>query len=225
MTPPATLLGVCGVDREGVRIAPYVDSWVASGGRPERLHGMLEDLGEAIPIRGVISLGVCGALDPALKTGDVVVARAVWDGVQGFACDAGWSERLAGATGARPVEHVFGVDRPAVDPKVKVAVFAVTRAAVVDMESHVVARWAAGLGAPMAVLRVVSDDASRGLPLSALAGMGEDGRVDVGAVLAGLARRPWELPALIRTGRDSGMAFEALGKAAESAGVGMRLEG
>ena len=78
------------------------------------------------------------------------------------------------------------------------------------------ARWAAERSIPIAVLRVVSDDAAHGLPPSAVAGMGEDGQVKIGRVLAGLLRRPSELPALIRTGSDVGAAMARLKRAAEA---------
>lgn len=45
--------------------------------------------------------------------------------------------------------------------------------------------------------------------------MKPDGGVALGAILASLARNPAQLPALIRTGRDAGAAFEALGRACD----------
>ena len=50
-----------------------------------------------------------------------------------------------------------------------------TGAAAADMESHVVARLAAELGLPFAVLRVIADPAEREVPPAALAGMRADG--------------------------------------------------
>ncbi|PNA16073.1 phosphorylase, partial [Pseudomonas sp. MPR-R1B] len=40
----------------------------------------------------------------------------------------------------------------------------------------------------------------------------------LGAILASLARNPAQLPALIRTGRDAGAAFQALRDALASVG-------
>ena len=40
--------------------------------------------------------------------------------------------------------------------------------------------------------------------------MRPDGGMDIGAVLIELAKRPWELPALIRTGVEAEAAFRAL---------------
>jgi hypothetical protein len=85
-----------------------------------------------------------------------------------------------------------------------------TGALAADMESHVVARVATRLGLPFAVVRTISDGADRCLPRAAQAGMRPDGAMDVTAVLASLARRPWETPALIRTGMEAETAFRAL---------------
>ena len=52
------------------------------------------------------------------------------------------------------------------------------------------ARIAAELALPFAVLRVIADPAERALPPAALAGMRTDGGMDVGAVLASLAKSP-----------------------------------
>ena len=83
-------------------------------------------------------------------------------------------------------------------------------AAAADMESHVVARTAAELALPFAILRVIADPAERELPPAALAGMRADGGINVGAVLASLARSPRQLPALIRLAAEAGRARAAL---------------
>ena len=78
------------------------------------------------------------------------------------------------------------------------------------MESHLAAAAAARLGVPFAVLRAVSDAADDDLPVAAQAGFSPDGRTNIAAVLAALARRPGEFPALIRTARNAGKALAAL---------------
>ena len=92
----------------------------------------------------------------------------------------------------------------------KQTLFAATGAAAVDMESHIVGRVAQRHGLPFAVVRTVSDAADHALPPAALAGLKEDGQADIGAVLWSLARRPRQLPALLRTARSAGLGFKAL---------------
>ena len=84
------------------------------------------------------------------------------------------------------------------------------------METHAVARAARAAGLPFAVVRAVSDSAAFALPRAAQAGFKADGEPDVGAVIAALVRRPWELPALIRTAVDAERAFRSLAVAAQA---------
>jgi len=93
----------------------------------------------------------------------------------------------------------------------KSALFEVSGGALaVDMESQVAARFAAMRQLPLAALRVISDDASHALPPAALVAMTPDGGIALGKVLWSLARNPLQLPALIRTGSQSGKAFKKL---------------
>lgn len=105
----------------------------------------------------------------------------------------------------------------------KAALYAQTGAIAVDMESHIAARVAARHGLPFAILRTISDTADHALPPAALVGMNPDGSVALGAILKSLAKNPAQLPALLRTGRDAGAAFRALGRALgalEAVGIG-----
>jgi hypothetical protein len=90
-------------------------------------------------------------------------------------------------------------------------------AVLVDMESHVAAQVAAARGLPFGVVRVVSDKATASLPQAVLAGLAEDGSMNLMGVLGALARDPRQFPALIRTGRDADAAFKALNVAARLA--------
>jgi hypothetical protein len=66
------------------------------------------------------------------------------------------------------------------------------------------------------VLRVILDSAGRAIPWSAQAGLGRDGRARALPVLARLATRPQELPALLRLARETRQALAVLsGLAAE----------
>ena len=96
----------------------------------------------------------------------------------------------------------------------KSALRAASGAVAVDMESAAVARLAREAGIPFAVVRAVSDPAQRALPMAARAGFGADGVADIGAVLQALLRRPYELPALIRTAIEAEAGFSALKRAA-----------
>ncbi len=163
---------------------------------------------------GLISFGLCGALDPALRVGDLLIADAVVSAASRVTADAAWTAALREAIpGARRGDIAAG-DHILDSPAAKDALRRASGAAAVDMESHHVARAAQAAGLPFAVLRAVSDGAARVLPRAATAGFRADGEPDVAAVLRALARAPWELPALIRVALEAEAAFKALARAA-----------
>ena len=124
--------------------------------------------------------------------------------------DPDWTNRLLAALPGARLGLVAGSDVMVADAAAKAALHAATGALAVDMESHIAARVAQRHGLPFAAARTISDGADRALPRAAQAGMKPDGDMDVLAVMAALARRPWELPALFRTGMEAEAAFAAL---------------
>ena len=160
--------------------------------------------------RAVVSFGLCGALDPALRAGDLVIGEAVVFQGGRLACDPRLVAVLAAALPGARLGAVAGVERIVEGAAEKAALYARTGAVAADMESL----GAASAGLPFVVLRAVSDAAHRTLPRSAIAGFSASGEPDVGAVMRALARRSWELPALIRTALEAEAGFRALARAA-----------
>lgn len=220
------LLVACGLAREAAIIARPGVTVVAGGGDGARLERDLEAaIGGAT---AVLSCGVAGALDPRLRAGDVVVgdlAPYPFPGEgRGPASDCSQpgsglrrgSEFIGWVAHHLPDAHrgtIAGVDAIIASAAEKAALHAATGALAVDMESHIAARVAKRHGLPFAILRTISDTADHALPPAALVGMRPDGGIALGAILASLARHPGQFPALIRTGRDAGAAFAALGRA------------
>lgn len=172
-------------------------------------------IADALPrARGLISFGLCGALDPDLGVADLVVA----DGVVGEdgerAADAAWTAALRAALPHARAGLAASGEAIVGSVEAKALLRRASGAAIVDMETHAVAQAAREAGIPFAVVRAVSDTAAFALPRAAQAGFKADGEPDIGAVVAALVRRPWELPALIRTALDAGMAFGSLRRAA-----------
>ena len=224
-----TLLVVTGLLAEAqVAAGPGVET-LAGGGAVD-LAGRLDDHVARLRPSALLSFGVAGALDPALRVGDVVVAaevsgagetaRAPWI----VPADAAWSAALLAATGARQ-GRAAGLGAPAATPAIKASLRGSTGATVVDMESAAVALVARERGLPFAVLRVVSDAAGDALPRAALAGLRTDGSTDALAVLGGLLRRPGDLPALLRTARDFGRAMTRLRDVRSVAGASFAFPG
>ncbi|MBM3634503.1 MAG: hypothetical protein FJW99_04330 [Actinobacteria bacterium] len=160
-------------------------------------------------VTAAISVGFCGALDPALERGDVVVPATVRDATTGDAwhCDADLA-RGAGAQGGTLVT----TDRVVSLPVERSALSGLA----VDMESAGTARACARAGIPFAAIRAVTDRADDVLP--DLHGV-VDGRGDVHAmrVLGRMASRPSEIAAWIRLARGARSARRGLLPAVQAA--------
>jgi len=203
------MLAVCGLTREAEIAGNAGVVAVAGGGDAVGLAKKLDALhGD---ITGVISIGLGGALSPHLKAGDVVIGERVVSGPEVYPCDSKWRVFLAARTGAPHQGAITGSDIVIASAVAKAELFHASGGAlVVDMESQVAARFAAKRNLPLAVLRVISDDASHALPPAALVAMQPDGGISIARVLWSLAINPLQLPALIRTGRHSEKAFREL---------------
>ena len=186
---------------------------ICSSSDPQQLRALLT-IFDPTTIRGVISFGVAGGLDPSLRSGDVVVATEVLAG------DTRWlagltlneDEIASVALGRRRVVRggLAGVEDVVVARDGKAALRSETGAAAVDMESHIAAAYAAEAGLPFAALRVISDPASSELPALARSAIKPNGDIDLRKVLRGLARNPMSLRALVSTGIDFNRALRSL---------------
>ena len=214
-----TVLAVTGLAKEAriVGVAGVVA--VAGGGKSESLAAKLNALhGD---IRGVISIGLAGALSPYLKVGDVVIADQVMTGLEKWDCHEAWRVRLTSRLPAAHQGQLFGSDVIIENAETKSGLHQATGALAVDMESQIAARFAASRNLPLAGLRVISDDAGHVLPPAALVAMRPDGGIAIGRVLGSLLRRPQQLPSLVRTARASNKAFAELLRCLDLCGVGI----
>lgn len=212
-TDPRPVLIVTGLVQEAKIAAGPGMTVICSSSDPVQLRSLLADF-DPTTVRGVISFGVAGGLDPDLKSGAVVVATEV------VASNSRWSasealsdELIAGAGVGR--QKVFrgglvGVEKVVTGQAGKAALRSEFGAAAVDMESHIAAEFAAKAGLPFAALRVVSDPASRALPEIATTAIKPNGDIDMGKVLRGIARNPLVIRALVSTGRDFNRALRSL---------------
>jgi adenosylhomocysteine nucleosidase len=159
---------------------------------------------------GIISFGVAAGLARELAPGDCVIASGVRTQEAYFPADRVWASRLVAALPGSVHADIAGTDTLLVHPAQKRALHECSRAVVADMESHIAARLAAEQRVPFAAVRVVIDPVEETLPPAAEVGLREDGSPDVPAVLKSLARRPTQLPALVRTACCASVAKKAL---------------
>jgi len=214
------ILAVVGMTREAKILvgAPVV----IGGGDLAGLTGRLEDELRG-GVAGVVSFGLCGALDPALKVGDLVIGEAVADGSDSFDADAAWVSRIAALLPEAKLGRFARAERPVATAAEKADLRQAASAIAVDLESFPVARLARWFGVPFAVIRAVSDAADRALPPAAQVGLGADGRPAIGPVFASLKSNPWQIGALIRTALEAEDGFHALERARQL--LGPRLAG
>lgn len=214
-----TILAVTGLAKEAEMVGVADVVAVAGGGDAASLADKLNALhGD---IRGVISIGLAGALSPHLKVGDCIIADQILTGAESWDCQETWRVRLTSRLPHAHQGQLFGSDVIIENPETKSGLYTATGALAVDMESQVAARFARARNLPLAGLRVISDDASHVLPPAALVAMKPDGGIAIGRVLGSLLRRPTQVPALIRTARASNKAFAELLRCLDLCGVGI----
>jgi adenosylhomocysteine nucleosidase len=148
---------------------------------------------------GLLSFGLCGGLDPALRPGALLIPDAVLDGATRHATGPAIAARFGG-----PTPHLLlGASQVAATATEKRWLRETTGADAVDLESGAVARVAAEVGLPFAVLRAVCDPAEQDLPPAALVALDGKGAIGLVRVLASLAARPAQLPALLALARQA----------------------
>ncbi|MGY4344147.1 adenosylhomocysteine nucleosidase [Bradyrhizobium sp. GM7.3] len=164
---PRPILIVTGLVQEARIAAGPGMAVICSSSSPTQLRALLTVL-DPETIRGVISFGVAGGLDPTLRSGDVVLATEVLAGDTRWAAGLSLGDDLIDrlTSGRRRVVRgsLAGAEEVVTGRSCKAALHSETGAAAVDMESHIAAAYAAEAGLPFAAVRVISDPAHRALP-------------------------------------------------------------
>lgn len=212
---------VCGLKAEAACLAPVSAVVVVrpAGGDPDRAAWLAETL-VADGVAALVSFGLAGGLDPTLAPGDLIIADTILGPVPAppVAAPPTWTATLAAhartAGCVVRIAPVIGAAAAVATPADKRALFELSGAAAVDLESHAVARVAAAAGLPVTALRAIGDPAGRGLPACAAAALAPDGSPRLAPVLRGLARRPSDLWPLLRVAADSARALGTLRRAA-----------
>jgi adenosylhomocysteine nucleosidase len=171
---------------------------------------------------GIISFGLTGGLDPALRIGDWVIGDRLTGAIE-VETDRGWTAALAKRLPQARIGAFFADGRMIDTVAEKLALGERFGALAVDMESHVAGAVAAGRGLPFAIVRCVSDGARHLLPHAITVSMRPDGGVDARAMLASLARRPGQAADIARTTAGFAKAIRALRAGAARIGPRMAL--
>jgi nucleoside phosphorylase len=163
----------------------------------------------AQPYTICIASGFAGALKPEHAIGSILAAEAVQQ--IGKSKTMPSSRRLVlaaendGAFRSKMFLTSDSVIRTAQE-KIQLAPFGDA----VDMESFSILSAAHEHKISAVAIRVISDTSTRDMPMFLDTMVDDEGRVRIGGVVRKIVRHPIQLPALIRLGRDSRTAAEAL---------------
>lgn len=133
----------------------------------------------------ILNIGFCGALDPALKVGDLIHSPG----------------------------HLTTSDRVAVTADEKRCLYESTGASAVEMECEIVHAKARELGVPFRCLKAVSDTASDDLPLDFNEFRDSAGRFSRARIALAAMQQPFRtVPGLLRLDRNCRVAAEKIGE-------------
>lgn len=197
------------------RLAPV---GLAATSLSARFPALLEGLDHPL----VISAGVCGALDPAVSCGSLVLPETVI-GPRGerYGAAVAHHRRHAAALSGHGMRFAIGalvtVPDVAATPEAKTKLREATGAIAVDMESVLILRAASEAGCPGLVLRGVSDGAGDSLSPELAALMTAEGRVLKARAAETVLRHPGILPKALKLWRATRGALAAVAEALQSA--------
>lgn len=218
---PAPRVGfVCATPAEAAPLAPWCETGAVAARVVGSESGGAAEAARALALDGcrvIVSWGVATALHPSLAPGDILVPDEVRDREgRGWRLDrtllppaADRAARLRAAAAGSGVT-VLGLDRPVPVAAEKAELHRRTGAALADLETHAVARAAAGGGCRVVALRAISHPATRDLPPLAVAALGGGAHPRGLASLLRLLRRPGQIGRVLAAWRDGERALAAL---------------
>ena len=183
--------------------------FVISGMGPGRATRAMEAV-TSTEYSAVVAAGLAGSLRPELEVSDIVIPNAVCGTSEHSAqliCDAALCAEGVSA-GGKFIETLVSSESIAttVEEKHRLG----KGADAVDMESFSVLASAQRLKIPAVAIRAISDRHDQALPLDLSTTVDERGQVSIGRVLKLAAGKPGQIASLMKLGRDSKAAAEAL---------------
>lgn len=158
-------------------------------------------------LEAVISVGLCGALDPALREGQIIVATQV--------CTPASEELFPACPVEAEQPFVSGVfvsqDRIATTTDEKAQLRQRCSASAVEMESFGIAVRAKRANLPFCCIKVISDRADESFKLDFNQSRSKEGRISRGKIVLKVVAQPGVIPELFRLRRRAEWASGALG--------------
>jgi len=180
--------------------------WMVANGAGATHAGDAVDVGyPACRPEVIVSMGFCGALDPALEIGDVFGATAVESAGRRFRVCLPVSD-IPHATGV--LASIGHVAQTAAEKRALRA----SGAAAVEMEAAGVAQRAAEYGLPLFCVRSVTDRAGESFVTDFNGALRSDGHFDTIRILSSAMRKPGQaFPELMRLRKYCNVATHTLG--------------
>ena len=185
------------IDLNGAKFAREVlrdgDRWllVANGPGPRSVEEVLR---QKMEVSGIVNTGFCGALDPSLRVGDIVV----WG-------DVPCSSRVVRG-------EISSSDHVVVTREEKQRLREKTGAIAAEMEAGAVKKIADDWQVPFYCVRAVSDTADEDMPLDFNLYRDKAGRFSLPRIALAAMSRPFtRIPALRRLEANCNVASESLG--------------
>lgn len=178
------------------------------------------DLCNQKKITGLISLGVAGALNGSLQSGDLVLPERVLLATKSYSTDSEWRIRIQ----HNLPKHINVVHDPLVTSTTvlstevdKRALASQSGGCAVDMESGAIAAVAAEKGIPFLAMRAISDPLHLSPPAALMTALQPDGRVKPVSLLTLLLKRSVSLSELLHLAPGMRAACKTLKQVAQSA--------
>ena len=173
----------------------------ANGPGPKLAAQAVDVVHERAQVDGLVSIGFCGALAPALAPCDIFVATEV--------LGAGAVSRPADSMRPFKTGKLLSIDRVASTAAEK-SELRKTGADAVEMEAGAVAERAEHWNLPFYVIRVVTDAADESLPLDFNRLAKADKNLDYGKLAWAIAKAPGKIGALLELQKKTRFAAERL---------------
>jgi len=166
----------------------------------------------------LISFGIAGALDPRLKSGDLVLANSLVNAeATTFVPDARQGQKLNIHLSTNlniSNSKFFGSTELISNAEKKQRLFKLHSASAVDMESLGVAQAAQENKCPFLIIRAIADTAYQNLPGASFQSIDKNGNIKIRSILWDLAKHPNDLPGLIKLAYSSRKALTSLSRVA-----------
>lgn len=180
----------------------------ANGPGPKLAAKAAETIKEHDDLEGLVSIGFCGALNPALKPCDIVVAASLLAGEQ----DASHALSVPRShSSERQAAKLLSIDHVASTAEEKRSLLGQTHADAIEMEAAALAAKAQQWNIPCYAIKVVTDTSSETFPLDFNRLRDQEGRFSRSKILADALRHPSAFPALLNLNRRCNLAARTLG--------------